>query len=129
MLIYPHPPFLDTYKKIKLATIVVVGPKPPFSSTTTPRCWGLLQFTLDTYLNVNHGGNKYHFLNLRYDSTWDRTLVSWAIGEHSIHKVNGKPYASSWVFSFFGPFVEVLSSSTLLLLLLLFTHKRFSHQR
>ena len=34
-------------------------------------------------LSVKQGGNKYHFLNLSYDSTWDWTPVSRAIGEHS----------------------------------------------
>ena len=47
---------------------------------------GLLHFTLDPYLimlSVKQGGIKYHFLSLWYDSTWDRTQVSRAIGEHS----------------------------------------------
>ena len=47
---------------------------------------GLLHFTLDTYfimLSVKQGGNKYHFLSLWYDSTWDWIQISWAIGEHS----------------------------------------------
>ena len=29
------------------------------------------------------GGIKYHFFSLQYDSTWDWTPVSRAIGEHS----------------------------------------------
>ena len=32
-------------------------------------------------LNVKQGGMKYHFLSLWYDSTWDWTQVSLAIGE------------------------------------------------
>ena len=32
-------------------------------------------------LSVKQGGIKYHFLSLWYDSTWDWTQVSWAIGE------------------------------------------------
>ena len=47
---------------------------------------GLLHFTLDPYLirlSVKQGGIKYHFLSLWYDSTWDWTQVSRAIGEHS----------------------------------------------
>ena len=47
---------------------------------------GLLHFTLDPYLimlSVKQGGIKYHFLSLWYDSTWDWTEVSRAIGEHS----------------------------------------------
>ena len=42
---------------------------------------GLLHFTLDPYLimlSVKQGGIKYHFW---YDSTWDWTQVSRAIGE------------------------------------------------
>ena len=44
---------------------------------------GLLHFTLDPYLimlSVKQGGIKYHFLSLWYDSTWDWTQVSRAIG-------------------------------------------------
>ena len=33
-------------------------------------------------LSVKQGGIKYHFLSLWYDSTWDWTTVSRAIGEH-----------------------------------------------
>ena len=47
---------------------------------------GLLHFTLDPYLimlSVKQGSIKYHFLSLWYDSTWDWTQVSRAIGEHS----------------------------------------------
>ena len=36
-------------------------------------------------LSVKQGGIKYHFLSLWYDSTWDWTEVSRAIGEHSTH--------------------------------------------
>ena len=78
---------------VKLATIVEGNPKAPFSIATTPRCRGgrysfpgLLYFTLDPYLimlSVKQGGIKYHFLSLWYDSTWDWTQVSRAIGEHS----------------------------------------------
>ena len=79
--------------KVKLATIVEGNPKAPFSIATTPRCRGgrysfpgWLYFTLDPHLimlSVKQGGIKYHFLSLWYDSTWDWTQVSWAIGEHS----------------------------------------------
>ena len=81
------------YNKVKLATIVKGNPKAPFSIATTPLCRGgrysfpgLLYFTLDPYLimlSVKQGGIKYHFLSLWYDSTWDWTQVSRAIGEHS----------------------------------------------
>ena len=46
---------------------------------------GLLHFTLDTYLivlSVKQGGIKYHFFSLWFDSTWDQTTVSQAIGKH-----------------------------------------------
>ena len=36
-------------------------------------------------LSVKHGGIKYYFLSLWYDSTWDWIPVSRAIGEHSTH--------------------------------------------
>ena len=39
-------------------------------------------------LSVKQGSIKYHFLSLWYDSTWDWTQVSWAIGEHSDHYAN-----------------------------------------
>ena len=39
-------------------------------------------------LSVKQGSIKYHFLRLGYDSTWDWTLVSRAIGEHSNHLAN-----------------------------------------
>ena len=34
-------------------------------------------------LSAKQGSIKYHFLSLWYDSTWDWTQVSRAIGEHS----------------------------------------------
>ena len=39
-------------------------------------------------LSVKQGSIKYHFLSLWYDSTWDWTQVSRAIGEYSNHYVN-----------------------------------------
>ena len=56
---------------------------------------GLLHFTLDPYLiilSVKQGGIKYHFLSLWYDSTWDWTQVSRAIGER-LPLVEGYPKA------------------------------------
>ena len=83
---------------IKLATVVKGNPKAPFSIVTTPTCRGgrysfplIAHFTLDTYLimlSVKRGVIKYHFLSLWYDSTWDWTQVSLAIGEHSNHHGN-----------------------------------------
>ena len=89
-----YPQYIYIYiSKVKLATIVEGNPKAPFSIATTPRCRGgrysfpgLLYFTLDPYLimlSVKPGGIRYHFLSLWYDSTWDWTQVSLAIGEHS----------------------------------------------
>ena len=81
-----------------MAMLVEGDLKAPFSIATTPRCRkgttpfpGLLHFTLDPYLirlSVKQGGIKYHFLSLWYDSTWDWTQVSWAIGGHSKHNAN-----------------------------------------
>ena len=39
--------------------------------------------------SVKQGRNKYHFLSLLYDSTWDWTQVSQTIGEHSTRLANG----------------------------------------
>ena len=39
-------------------------------------------------LSVKQGGIKYQFLSLWYESTWDWTQVSWAIGEHSNRLAN-----------------------------------------
>ena len=39
-------------------------------------------------LSVKQGGIKYHFLSLWYDSTWDWTQVSRAIGEHTNQYAN-----------------------------------------
>ena len=93
-----------------MATIVEGNPKAPFSIATTPKCGGgrysfpgLLYFTLDPYLimlSVKQGGIKYHFLSLWYDSTWDWTQVSRAIGEHS------NRLANVW---YSEPFIPVLT--------------------
>ena len=77
--------------KLKLATVIEGDPKARFSIATTPRYTGLLHFSLDPYLimvSVKHGGIKYHFLSLWYDTTWDWTQVSVASGEHSNHYAN-----------------------------------------
>ena len=39
-------------------------------------------------VSVKQVGMKYHFLSFWYDSTWDGTQVSQAIGEHSNHYAN-----------------------------------------
>ena len=93
--------------KVKLATIVEGNPKAPFSIATTPRCRGgrysfpgLPYFTLDPYLimlSVKQGGIKYHFLSLWYDSTWDWTQFSQAIGEHSNHEAIGIHPTKAWL--------------------------------
>ena len=83
----------DVYK-IKLTTLAECDPKAPFSIATKLRCkWGRysIPLTLEPYLiwmSVKQGGIKYHFLSLWYDSTWDWTQVSRAIGEHSNHYEN-----------------------------------------
>ena len=41
-------------------------------------------------LSVKQDSIKYHFLSLWYDSTWDWTKVSQAIGEHSNHYADFK---------------------------------------
>ena len=82
-----------------MATIVESDSKSPFryllhqgvgeGATPFP---GLLHFTLDLYLimlSVKQGGIKYYGLSLSYDSTWDWTQLSKAIGEHySIYRKN-----------------------------------------
>ena len=82
-----------------MATVVKGYLKAPFSIATTPRgrggCYFFLWIApliLGTYLimlSVKQGGIKYHFLSLWYDSTWDWTPVSQAIGEHSTTKPMG----------------------------------------
>ena len=91
--------------KVKLATIVESDPKAPLSIATSPRCKGgrysfpwLLHFTLDPYLimlSVKQGGIKYHFLSLWYDSTWDWTQVSRAIGEHWL---TARPMSGTYIY-------------------------------
>ena len=44
-------------------------------------------------LSVKQEVIKYYFLSLWYDSTWDWTQVSWAIGEHSNY------YAIVWLLT------------------------------
>ena len=76
-----------------MATRAEGDPKAPFPIATTPRCRGgrysfpgSLHYTHDPYLimlSVKQGDIMYHFLSLWYDSTWDWTQVSRAIGEHS----------------------------------------------
>ena len=91
--IYILSKYIYIHSKVKLATIVEGNPKAAFSIATAPRCRGgrysfpgWLYFTLDPHLimlSVKQGGIKYHFFRLWYDSTWDLTQVSRAIGEHS----------------------------------------------
>ena len=75
-----------------LATVVMGNPKAPFLIGTTQMCCGgqysfhgLLYFTLDTNiinLSVKQEDIKYPFLGLWYESTWNWTLVSGAIGKN-----------------------------------------------
>ena len=48
-------------------------------------------------LSVKQGSIKYHFVSLWYDSTWDWTLVSQTIGEHSTHLANGNEQEKNYV--------------------------------
>ena len=76
-----------------MATFVEGDLKAPFSIATTLRCrggWYSIPRIAPLYLwsllySAKCGNIKYHFLSLWYDSTWDWTLVSWTIGEHSTH--------------------------------------------
>ena len=47
-------------------------------------------------LSVKQGGIKFHFLSLWYDSTWDWTQVSRAIGEHPNRWANVYIYESEY---------------------------------
>ena len=85
-----------------MATVVEGDQKAPFSIATTPRCRGacysfswISPLSFDPYLkilSVKQGGIKYHVLNLWYDSTWEWTLVSRTIGEHSTPWANRLDY-------------------------------------
>ena len=57
-------------------------------------------------LNVKQGGIKYIFLSLWYDSTWDWTPVSWAIGELCIFTLE----SDISMFSFKEQFHKVIKS-------------------
>ena len=55
-------------------------------------------------LSVKHGGIKYHFLSLWYDSTWYWIPVSRTIGKHSTHLASGPvKMTDKQLFSFMGP--------------------------
>ena len=41
--------------------------------------------------DIKKSGIKYQFLSLWYDSTWNWTEVSLAIGEHSTHEADTSP--------------------------------------
>ena len=44
--------------------------------------------------SVKQAGIKYHFLSLWYDSTWDWTLVSQAIGQYYYANWESQPTCS-----------------------------------
>ena len=80
----------------------------PFFLATTPRCRGVttlpgfLHFTLDPnliMLRVKQNGIKYHILSLWYDSIWDWTPVSRAIGKHSTNLDNVQVLLNTVIFS------------------------------
>ena len=59
-------------------------------------------------------GIKFHFLNLWYDSTWDWTLVTWNIGEHSSYSANG-PVNSKYIklvnlFTYFDSNISLIEN-------------------
>ena len=99
--------FPGCISKVRLATVVEGNRKAPFSIATTQGVGegatpfpGLLHVTLDPYLimlSVKQRDIEYHFLNLCYDSTWDWTQVSRAIGEHSNHHANVWPRTSLYL--------------------------------
>ena len=95
-------------KVSKVGGVVEGYSKGPFSIATTPRCRGrrnsftwiapLYPWNVPIMLSVKQGGIKYLFLSLWYDATWDRTPVSWAIGEQSTTKPMGRLFRSgSWL--------------------------------
>ena len=71
-----------------MATKVEGDPRAPFLIATTPWCRGghySFHWIAPLYpwsLPYKQGGIRYHFLSLWYDSTWDWTQGSRAIGEH-----------------------------------------------
>ena len=76
-------------------------------------------------LSVKQGGIKYHFLSLWYDSTWDWTQVSRAIGEHWVLSKE----VSSIIFRVFGmtrPGIELKSPRLLANILTIRPMSRFS---
>ena len=86
--------------------VLLADQKVPFTLINTPRCReGHYSFllihplTLDLYiklLSVKHGGIKYPFLFLWYDSTWDWTPVFQIIGEHSTTVPIDRSYIIVW---------------------------------
>ena len=117
-------------KKLKLVTIIEGNPKAPFSRATTPMCRGrrysfpgLLYFTLDPYLimlSVKQRGIKYHFLSLWYDSTWDWTQVSRAIGQCPVYiYIYIYIYIYLYIYNIYiliresGIFIDIMSDLTI----------------
>ena len=82
--------------KVKLATFVKGNLKAPFSIATTPRCrgehysipWIAPLYPWSLPYSAKQDSIKYHFLSLWYDSTWDWTLISRTISEHSTYSTN-----------------------------------------
>ena len=64
-------------------------------------------------LSTKQGGIKYHFLSLLYDSTWDWTPVSWAIGVRKMNKLwNIKVTAISVVVGDLGIILKGMEKRT-----------------
>ena len=86
----------NSWKNRKMATVIEIDPKTPFSIASTTRCRGgryFIPWIAPLYpwfvpfimVSVKQGGIKYHFFfSLWYDSTWDWTLVSQTSGESKI---------------------------------------------
>ena len=87
-----------------------------FSIATTPRCTRghysfprIVPLTLDPYLimlSIKQGSIKYHFLSFWYESTWDWTLISWAIGKHSNHYANGSVNIYIYIYIYIYKYIE-----------------------
>ena len=100
---------------IECSVSVSKDPKSPFLIATTLMCRGghysfpliapLYPWSLPYNAECKQGSIKYHFFGLCYDLTWDWTLVSLAISEHSNYYVNVwyiSKVASSTIFLVFG---------------------------
>ena len=94
--------------KVNWPTVVESDPKSPFSIATilgvgndsTPFPWLLHLPLITTFimLSFKQGGNKYHFLTLSYNLTWNWSRISRAIGKHSNHYTNKPVYIYIYIY-------------------------------